>query len=197
MSTSAFIPSYSFTPRPAVRAVLGVLAGGLCLAAPAFAGSAAHAALWPAAVLVALAWSACDARARILPLELSCIFAVIGVAWQAACGLEALAWAAGCAAVCTGILAGLGKIYSLAGKPRSVGGGDIRLIFPVALAAGADGLLPGIIAAMVLCIAYMAARRIATGEKLRRDTALPMGPMLAAWALAGMAVSAWAAGAVM
>lgn len=191
MSTeNAFVPAYSFKPRPGARVALGVCAAGLCLAGPAFAGSAVHAALWPAAVLLALAWSACDAKARILPLELSCIFGVLAVAWQLADGWEALAWALVAAAVCTGVLAGMGKIYSLAGKPHSVGGGDVRLIFPVALAAGADGLVPGLLAAALLCVIYMAVRRIATGEKLRRDTALPMGPMLAAWALAGMAAGA-------
>ncbi len=191
MSTqSPYIPTYSFRPQVAGRIALGVLAFALCAAELLFAGDPWHAALWPAAVLLALAWSACDAQARILPLELSAAFLAVAAAWQAASGLESLLWALLVAAVCTGVFAGLGKVYSLAGKPHAVGGGDVRLVAPVALACGADGILPGLIAAIVVAAGYLLVRRIATGEKLKKDAAMPLGPMLAAWALAGMAAGA-------
>ncbi len=189
-ANAGFVPSYSFKPKAAGRIALGALAAACCAAEPLFAGNALHAALWPAAVLLALAWSACDAKARILPLELSFIFGLLALAWQAAEGPEALLWALLAALLCAGVLAGTGKAFSLGGKPHAVGGGDVRLAFPVALACGASGILPGLLAAALLAALYMGARRIATGERIGRDTAIPLGPMLAAWALAGMAAGA-------
>jgi leader peptidase (prepilin peptidase) / N-methyltransferase len=181
-----FIPHYDFAPSAAQRAGLTLLGAALGAAGGcALAGDPARQALWLAAVGIALAWSCCDVRARLLPLELSAAFAPVAICWQALGGLESLAWSLAMGAMMALIFLALGKLYSLIGADHAVGGGDMRLAAPVGVACGAAGMLPGLAGAAAALALHLARIRISSGG-LSRSTGIPMGPMLAAWALCGM-----------
>lgn len=186
IAASDFDARYDYSPSTAQRAAL--TAGCAALAACggwALMGDPFRQILWICSIALALTWCVCDMRARILPVEISCAFLACAIAWQGVQGTEPFLLAAACGAVVGAVFLALSKIYSLVGADHAVGGGDVRLAVPVAVASGTSGLAFGIAAAIVVLAAHLMHVKIKSGT-VERSTGVPMGPMLAAWALAGM-----------
>lgn len=181
-----FVPHYDFSPTCAQRAGLSLLSAALAAGGGyALMGDPIRQALWICTVVVALAWSACDVRARLLPLELSGAFAILAICWQSLSGWQNLAWSLATGAMMGLVFLALSKIYALVGADHAVGGGDMRLAVPVGIAFGPAGTFPGLVGAALLLGFHLIRLRLAS-VKISRSTGIPMGPMFAAWTICGM-----------
>ena len=153
---------YSCRPARAVRAGLACLGAALGGAGALFCRTPLEGSLWLAIVFMALTWSACDVRARLLPTSLTVAFTAVAAAWQfETAGTHGLAVAAAVAVGCFLIFGGISALLGFMGKGNEFGKGELKLVGP---------------------FAYKAAR-----HELSLDMPLPFGPLLAVFALAGAA----------
>lgn len=190
---TAISKEYSFDLGRAGRAAIAAVCAAACACGALFCHDLAAGLLWCALVLEAATWSACDARARLLPTPLTVAFALTAAAWQLLVGGPAcLAWAA---VVGGGVAVGFGAlsaVFALLGKPAVFGAGDLKLVGPCGLAVGVGGFAPAALSFTVITVAWFAA--MAARRELSMSTSLPFGPFLAAFALTGAAFAAWSAG---
>jgi prepilin signal peptidase PulO-like enzyme (type II secretory pathway) len=127
-----------------------------------------------------LVCSFCDVEGRVLPNGAVAGLAVCALALRIATGGIAGGLAAGAAS--SGMLALCG---ALVGR-GSVGAGDVKLAFPCALAAGADGLL-GFLFVTAATSAAWACVGLASG-RIRRGGTVAYGPFLALGAAAALSM---------
>ncbi len=186
IQNQGFRPHYDFSPTGLQRAGVSLLGAALAAGGGyALMGDPIRQALWICAIIIGLTWSACDVRARLLPLELSGALAIVAICWQVLTGWQNLAWSLAMGASMGLIFLTLSKIYALIGADHAVGGGDMRLAVPVGIACGPAGMLPGLVGAALLLGIHLIRLRLAS-IKISRSTGIPMGPMFAAWTLCGM-----------
>ena len=177
---------YSCRPTPSVRAGLACLGAALGASGALICRTPLEGALWLAIVFLALTWSACDVRARLLPASLTVAFAAVSAAWQfETAGTHGLLVALAIAAGCFCIFGGTSLLLSFMGKENEFGKGDLKLVGPVALCCGWPGFAYGVAAMTVATLAYFAYK--AARKELSIDMPLPFGPLLAVFALAGAA----------
>ena len=177
---------YSCRPARAVRAGLACLGAALGGAGALFCRTPLEGSLWLAIVFMALTWSACDVRARLLPTSLTVAFTAVAAAWQfETAGTHGLAVAAAVAVGCFLIFGGISALLGFMGKENEFGKGDLKLVGPVALSCGWPGFAYGVAAMTAATLAYFAYK--AARHELSLDMPLPFGPLLAVFALAGAA----------
>lgn len=130
---------------------------------------------------------ACDLRERVLPTEIvgallafAVVFRLIegGVSELAAAGIPA--------ALIAGILLVLNTLRAHRGASELIGSGDVRMILPLALFSGTQGLAYGLFACALL-MGAIAILQIMLG-RAERHTQIALAPGLAAWLFAGTLV---------
>lgn len=180
---------FRFAPGAPGRAALA-LAMGAAMAGAALAPvpPAATALLSLAAVLVALC-AVCDVRAHVIPIELCTALALCGLALRLVLfGAQGVA-----ASVLAGIFvavasaAAIAVFRTVAGRPRAIGAGDVRMMVALAMLCGPRASVLG--AAACYGAALTASVALVAARKKRLSDAVPMAPFLALWAVVGVASS--------
>ena len=180
---------YRFRPRPEARAILAAAmtatfaAIAIAPMPPVASGCLATAACAVAVCVV------CDIRARLIPIELCLLIAIVGIAYRFAMfgagGVVAAILAGACvAALCAAVNQLLGRGMSCA---RPVGSGDVRLMVALTILCGPRASMVGALACYGAALATSLAMVAARKKKL--SDALPMAPFLALWAAVGVASS--------
>ena len=126
----------------------------------------------------------CDLREHVLPTELVMGLLVFALVFRiTASGIGnafAIALPAGLIASC---LLLLNHLRVRRGTGEIIGSGDVRMIVPLALFSGFDGIMAGIFACAVL-MGTLALVQLACGTACR-DTHIALAPGLVAWLFAG------------
>lgn len=130
--------------------------------------------------------AACDARAKVLPFGLSWAMWALAAASALLPGGCTPLQAAASAALCAGVLLGVRALMALAGHARSVGAGDLRTAPAIAALCTPPAAMAGLACAVALQGLWGLAM-VASG-RMRRTDAIPMGPFLALWMAAALAL---------
>lgn len=127
---------------------------------------------------------ACDLRERIIPTGFVALMAALGSAFRISrSGLVdavSIALPIGVLALCLLVLNYARERNS---KPEIIGSGDARMLVPLALFSGWDGLFYGMIAASIT-VCTLAILQLAIGHASLRSN-IALAPGLAAWLFAG------------
>lgn len=126
----------------------------------------------------------CDLREHVLPTELVAGLLVFALVFRVTAsgigGAFAIALSAGLIA---GSLLLVNHLHAHRGADELIGSGDVRMIVPLALFSGIDGIMAGVFACAVL-MGVLAFVQLVCG-KARRDTQIALAPGLAAWLFTG------------
>lgn len=174
---------YCFHPGLFARAACGLfLAAGFALAASFSSPTAAASAAAAVSLMECIALT--DLRVKLIPIELTCGFALAAAVFAASVSLPELAQSAAAALCVLGVLLVANSISRMAGGRTGVGMGDIRLAPFIALLSGATGTVYGFAAASVLALAL--ALFILAAKKGNRASTVPYAPGLALWCYVGL-----------
>lgn len=142
------------------------------------------------AIAILAVASICDARAHVIPYELSLSLYPIAAGYQLfANGWFGLVVSAFLALVCLGVFVLASRIYEAWRRRDPVGMGDMRTIPAVAMLSGAEGLAFGLAACCLSMAAVVGASMIR--GKADMKTSVAMCPYLAVWAVVALAVQAF------
>lgn len=127
---------------------------------------------------------ACDLRHRILPTGFVAAFLGLGIVYRLAMSgvsqLLLIGIPVGCIAL---TLLALNELRVRRGENELVGSGDLRMLVPLALFSGLQGMWCGICAASVV-MGFVALLALLTGSA-RRGSHIALAPGLCAWLLLG------------
>lgn len=179
-----------YRPSAARRVVDGAAVAAVAMVAirlwAGYGESPAAAAVFFAAGSVAVAAAELDVAERIIPWEASLLVFSLAFVRQLLLGPGHVLPAAFCALAAAAAFYSVRGILSLAGRPDSIGAGDLRMAPALAFACGWPGFFWGALAALPL-ILTMAAVAVVRGRGASRR-GFPFGPVLAVWIVGGMAL---------
>lgn len=127
---------------------------------------------------------ACDLLEHIIPTELVAVFAILSCIFRTSLeGIGGLIAVAIPVIFVSGCLLALNRVRTKREKDEVIGSGDVRMLVPLAIFSGCDGIMVGVFTASLTILAY-ATMKIITG-KASFQTNIALAPGLVAWFFVG------------